>query len=200
MSDPTKPTAVAQRPPLPIGKIVFDLFLLAVVGTLVVSALSLRPAAGFVPLLVGIPTTIALLVRLVLDVLRRGKDYRPAVVAQQEADHELDAEELATASISDLTRAARAEIEEEGHTTPEEERRQRIFAVWGIAYVALSTALTVFILPLPGLHTWFVPVALVALIVIFRIIRLGWVRAILISAILTGAMYGLLVLFLGVRL
>lgn len=194
----TRPASAAERPPIPVGKVVFDLFLLAVVGTLVVSALSLRPAAGFVPLLVGIPTTVALLVRLLLDLFRRGKDYRPSVLAEDE--RELDAEELATASISDLTRAARAEIEEEGQTSPEEDRRQRIFAVWGIAYVALSTVLTVFILPLPGLHTWFVPVALVALVVIFRIIRLGWLRAILISAILTGAMYGLLVLFLGVRL
>jgi hypothetical protein len=199
MSDSMRPAPAASRPPIPVGKVVFDLFLLAVIGTLVISALSLRPAAAFVPLLVGVPTTIALLVRLALDLLRRGKDYRPSV-ADRENDHDLDAEELATASISDLTRAARAEIEEESQTTPEEDRRQRIFALWGIAYAVLSTVLTVFILPLPGLHTWFVPVALVALVVVFRIIRLSWLRSILISAILTGAMYALLVLFLGVRL
>lgn len=183
------------RPPIEVGKVVFDLFLLAVVGTLVISAFSLRPGAAFVPLLVGIPTTVALLVRVILDVLRLGKDYRPA-----EPDHELSSEEIGNASISDLAKAARAEIEEEANATPEETRRQRIFAIWGIAYVALSAVLTVFILPLPGLHTWFLPVALVALIVIFRIIRLTWLKTILISVILTGVMYGLLVLFLGVRL
>jgi hypothetical protein len=184
------------RPPLPVGKIVFDVFLIVIIGALVISALGLKPMAALVPLIIGVPTLVGLIVRLVLDVLRRGRDYRVDV----EEEIELSAEEMADASIADLTRAARAEIEEEGSVTGEEARRQRVFAIWGAAYAVVSTLLTIFILPLPGLHTWFVPIALVALIVILRIIRLSWWRAVLISVALTAAMYGMLVLFLGVRL
>jgi hypothetical protein len=196
----TTPDAAApvERPPISIGKIVFDLFLLAVVGTFVVSALGLKPGAALVPLIVGVPTVVALLIRTALDVLRLGKDYRPVMGEPEVTD--LDAKALAEASLSDLAKAARAEIEEESQVSPDEAKRQRVFAIWGASYVVLSALLTTYFVPVLGLHTYFVPVALVALIVILRIIKLTWLKTLVISVSLVGVMYVLLVMFLNVRL
>lgn len=187
----------AARPPVPVAKIVFDAFLVLLIGTLVVSALTIKPMAALVPLIIGVPTLGALVVRLVLDILRRGKDYRPEPAAEE---HEISAEHMAEASISELTRAARAEVDEDSKVTSDEAKRQNVFALWGIGYTVVSTVMTIYILPLPGLHTWFVPVALVALVVILRIIKLAWWKAIVIAIGITAVMYLMLVPFLGVRL
>jgi hypothetical protein len=197
MTAPDAPAAV-DRQPASVGKIVFDLFLLAVVGTFVVAALGLKPGAALVPLIVGVPTVVALLIRTVMDVLRLGRDYRPT--PEEPEVHDLDAQLLAEASLSDLAKAARAEIEEESQVSPDEAKRQRVFAIWGASYVVVSALLTTYLAPVLGLHTYFVPVALVALVVILRIIKLSWLKTLAISAGLIGVMYVLLVMFLNVRL
>jgi len=190
------PNATRPRPRIEPGRVGFDLFLLVIVGTLVLTAFSLRPAAALVPLIIGVPAALALIVRLVLDVFRVGRDYRP----EPAEELDLDADDVAHASVAELTRAARAEIEEENKLDPTESGKQRLFILWGVGYVVLSALMTLFVPPVLGLRTWFLPVAFAAMVVILRLIRIAWWKTLAISAGLIAVMYLLLVVFLQVRL
>ncbi|MQA87938.1 MAG: hypothetical protein GEV03_25760 [Streptosporangiales bacterium] len=98
-----------------VDGIVFDLVLLAFVGTLVAVALvSLDPGARLVPLIIGVPTVIGLAIQLVLDLfpgLRRRPLRRPAEgeEAEEAADH-----------------------------APQRGKRELVFAAWIVGFVALT--------------------------------------------------------------
>lgn len=189
------------RAPLDRGRVGFDLLLVVFIGTLVISATQLRPQAALVPLIIGVPTLAGLLIRTVLDLCRWGKDHRLSE-AGEELDASLDPETIASASLADIARAARAEVEadEQAPTDPAEIRRQRFFSLWVLAFVVVAGFASTFLPGILGFHTYYVPCAFVALIVIFRVIRLSWVKTIAISAGVVGLLYFLLAILLEVRL
>jgi hypothetical protein len=163
-----------------IDAIVFDVLLLGFCLTIVVIALGLSEKSRMVPLLVGIPTVIALAFVLVRDV--RGRE--PAAAAAAPSG------ELATADVHDLWQAAVHELEADDQIpdTPEARRRQLAFAIWTLS-VATLAALTSLLVAVP-----------LGLLVILSASGIGWLRAATITAITSGALYCLFVLFLEVRI
>lgn len=183
------PAEVRARPPISIGKVVFDLFLLGVVTAFLVSTAGLHPRAAMVPLIVGIPTAFALAVRTVLDVTRRGRDYRAETAAARPGEG--GPGESAPASVA---------TEAPTYGEAADSKRVLVFTVWSLVSVALIALLTRYVPALPGLETYFLPVSFVALVVIFRFIRLSWLKTVVISIALVVAMYYILGDFLHVRL
>ena len=154
-----------------LGALILDGLLVAFTALIVVSALGLRGGAGMVPLVIGIPTLIGALYILVVDVRATLTAAAPAV--------EPDAPSL-------LDRIA---LEEEAEfETPEARRRQALFALWVVGFVALAWVTSFYVA---------VPVALVAL---FLIVRLHPVAIVIAVAGVVGLLYGLFDLFLRVRL
>jgi hypothetical protein len=190
-----------ERPPIELGRVGFDLLLVLIIGVFVVQATLLRPQAGLVPLIVGIPTLAALLVRTILDVGRWGKDHRPQPDALEDSPS-LVADEMAGASLAEIARAAKAEVEadERGPADPKERARQRFYALWVTAIVVVGGLATTFVPGVLGFHTWYVPACFVALVVVFRVIKLGWLKTLAISIGLVGVLYYLLAVLLEVRL
>lgn len=161
------------------GAIAFDLVLLAFTLLIVVSSLSLRPGVGSVPLLVGLPTLLALLLILAKDVVPPAPTPAPA------GEPTLGP----SGGIRGLVAAAETEEAEEVLVAePGSPRRQLGFTAWTIGFVILA-ALTSFYVAVP-----------VALVAILAGIRLHWLAIVLIVAGTLAGFYGLFDLFLGVRL
>jgi hypothetical protein len=121
----------AERRRRSTGALVFDIVMMAFVTLIVVTALGIRPGARLVPLSIGLPTLGLLALQLALDI--RG---RAAVRHVPLADTD-----LAQASISEVLDAAREEdTEEVVNESPENLRRQALFAAWTVAFVVLGFA------------------------------------------------------------
>jgi len=161
----------ASRPDRYLGALVLDVLLVGFTTLIVLSAIGLRGDAGMVPLVVGVPTLIGALYLLVLDV--RSALARRALAPEPDAPSLLD----------QITLEEEAEFE-----TPEARRRQGLFALWVMAFVALAWV-TSFYVAVP-----------VALLVLFLIIRLHPVAIVVAIAGVVGLLYGLFDLFLRVRL
>ena len=162
------------------GAIAFDLVLVGFALLIVVNSLTLRPGVGSVPLLVGIPTLLALLAILMRDLTPHGRPPEPV------GDPNLGV----AGGIRGLVAAAETEGAEEMELAdePGSRRRQLAFTAWTIGFVILA-ALTSFYIA--------VPVALVAILVA---IRLNWLAIVLIVAGTLAGFYLLFDLFLRVRL
>lgn len=110
-----------------VDAVIFDLVMLAFVGTLVaVALLSLDPGARLVPLIIGVPTLTGLALQLLLDLfpgLRRRALRRPP-----ESDPPADEEATDEAEGEDTT----------AEHVPQRGRRQLVFAGWAIGFVALT--------------------------------------------------------------
>jgi Tripartite tricarboxylate transporter TctB family len=163
-----------------IDAIVFDVLLIAFAATIVISAFGIGEKSRMIPLLVGVPTLIALGVVLARD-LRGTVPEAPPETGEPR--------ELATADVHDLWQAAVHELEEDDQIpdTPEARRRQLWFALWAIAVVALAAVTSLMIA---------VPLGLLAILGLGGI---GWVRSAVITAATCGVLYCLFVLFLEVR-
>ncbi|TDE00681.1 hypothetical protein [Jiangella asiatica] len=174
-------------------RITFDLLLAAFLATFVYSSLDLRPDSRLVPLIVGLPTLAAMLVRTVLD-LRGTNPERGRAASRPDG--------LATASLADLTRAAREEVAADAElaTGGQELRRQRVFALWGLAVVMVPVLATEYLQPIPGLRTYFVPAVVAGLLFIIRWVGMSWVKTVAITASISALMYLLLGVLLNVRL
>lgn len=188
-----------------LHRIFFDLLLMAFLGTFVVISLDLRSGPGQVPLIVGVPTLAAMIVRTVLDVrgsVGEAADDSRLGHASDDQPVRRQSGELASASLSDLTRAAKEEAaaEAEVATSHQEIRRQRTFALWGLALVGAAVLATTYLIPPFGLQTYFVPTAVVGLLFIIRWVGISWVRTIAITAGVGAFMYLMLGVFLSVRL
>ena len=173
MNDDSKP----RRSP---GAITFDLVLIGFTLLIVVTSLSLRPGVGSVPLLVGVPTLLALVVILATDLVPRSTPTGPA------ADPNLGA----AGAILGLVGAAETEeaVAMEPADEPQSRPRQLAFTAWTIGFVILA-AVTSFYIAVPA-----------ALVVILAAIRLRWPAIVLITAGTLAGFYGLFDLFLRVRL
>jgi len=163
-----------------IDAIVFDVLMIAFAATIVIAAFGIGEKSRMIPLLVGIPTLVALLVVLARDV--RGEVPAEHVAAAAPP-------ELAKADVHDLWQAAVHELEEDDQLpdTPEARRRQLWFAVWAAAVVALAWVTSLFLA---------VPLGLV---LILGLGGIGWVRSVVITAATSAVLYCLFVLFLEVR-
>lgn len=164
-----------------IDALIFDVVLIAFSATIVISALQLSEKSGLVPLLVGIPTLAALGVVLARDLRGQLPEPEEPPAAPQE---------LASADVHDLWQAAVHELEEDDQLpdSPEARRRQLLFAAWTLA-VAVLAALTSLLAAVP-----------VGLLAILGLGGIGWLRAVVITAATSGALYCLFVLFLEVRI
>lgn len=163
------------------GAIAFDLVLVGFTLLIVVNSLTLRPGVGSVPLLVGVPTLLALLAILLRDLVPRAKS--PELAGHLDLG--------ASGGIRGLVAAAETEgaaEEMELADEPGSRRRQLAFTAWTIGFVILA-ALTSFYIA--------VPVALVAILVA---IRLKWLAIVLVVAGTLAGFYLLFDLFLRVRL
>lgn len=158
------------------GRIVFGLFLLTFVLLIIVSSFSLRPGVGTVPLLVGMPTLIAIVWILVMDLFPRSESVT-------------DDEEL-HGPMAGVRGVLAAAAEEEEDLTPDAGagRRQLAFTAWTIGFVALAVVTSFYVA---------VPVALAAILVA---IRVNLLATALIVVGTVGSLYALFDLFLGVRL
>ena len=163
-----------------IDAIAFDLLLIGFCLAIVVTALGLSEKSRMVPLLVGIPTVVALGAVLARDV----RGHRLAEAATAPAD------DLATADVGELWQAAVHELEEDDQLpdTPEARRRQLAFAVWAVA-VATLAALTSLLIAVP-----------LGLLAILAASGIGALRTVALTAAVSGVLYCLFVLFLEVRL
>ncbi len=154
-----------------LGALILDIVLITFTTLIVVSAMGLRGDAGLVPLVIGIPTLIGAVYVFALD-LR-------TALARDGAAPEPDAPSL----LDQISLEEEAEFE-----TPEARRRQALFALWVIGFVALAW-LTSFYVAVP-----------VALLVLFVIVRLHPVAIVVAIAGVVGLLYVLFDLFLRVRL
>jgi hypothetical protein len=179
-------------------RILFDLLLGAFFATFVISSLTLRPDSRLVPLIVGLPALAAMAVRTALDI--RGTTDRAAAPRGDAATP--DANTLAAASLTELARAARDQVEAEAEVEAahQETRRQRVFAAWAVAVVLVPVLATEYLAPVLGLRTYFLPGAALGLLVITRWVGLSWLRSIAVTACVIVFMYLMLDILLGVRL
>jgi hypothetical protein len=157
------------------GAILFDLILIGFVGLLVVNAFGIRPGAALVPLLIGVPTIVAALIILVLDVF---PNLRRATGGDQEG------------GFARLGAIREAEDEDELELTvgPGELRRQAAFALWVVGFVILAALTNVYVA---------IPVALIA---IFLAVRVPLLHIALIVGVTMLGFYGLFHYLLNIRL
>ncbi len=181
-----------------LHRIVFDLVIVLFLATFVVSSLGLRPDSRLVPLIVGLPTLAAIAVQTVLDI--RGSTEPEA--GQRVEVGAPDAAAMAAASLTDLARAARDEVEAEAEAEAGrlESRRQRVFALWATAVLLLPVLATGLLDPILGLRTYFLPATVVGLLFITRWVGLSWLRSVAVTVGITAFMYLMLGVMLGVRL
>jgi len=127
-----------------VDPVVFDIVLLSFASVIVFSALGLRPGSRLVPLVIGIPTVIALVAQTALDIFR----FRHPVQEASVTGH--DPLDLGFARLGEVVSAAvREEAEDTVLPTGEEaRRRQLLFALWAVGLGVLAT-LTTFYLAAP---------------------------------------------------
>lgn len=122
----------------PLDGLIFDFVLLAFAMIIIFDAFGLRPGSRLVPLVIGIPTVVALVVQSGIDIARFRIPETEASVG------ELDPADLANARLVDLVAAAAQEEAEDSELPSDEEarRRQLLFALWasGVAVVAVLTS------------------------------------------------------------
>jgi Tripartite tricarboxylate transporter TctB family len=134
--------APATRRTRSIEAIVFDLFLVAFVGLIVWTASGINPRAALVPLVIGIPTLVGLLITLGRDVV--GAPERTA------GTRPLDAGALRESSVDDTLALAAEELEADSALPddPAARRAQAALAIWAFGFVALAIA-TSFLVAVP---------------------------------------------------
>jgi uncharacterized protein (DUF983 family) len=167
-----------------IEAIAFDIVLLAFTLVIVVAALQLRsPGARFVPLVVGIPTLLAIALLLLRD-MQPGAGAHPRTDAAAVLPD--DARRL---GLDDMIAAAHAEqaADDELPVDPEARRRQAIFSVWAIGFVAAAI--------LFGFRLT-TPLALFAILIVGTR-RL--VLSLLVAAVASGILWVIFDAFLNVR-
>ncbi len=131
MSATASTVRTAERRRRSTGAIVFDVVMIAFVALIVVTALGLRPGARLVPLSIGLPTLGLLALQLALDIRGRAT-VRHVPLAETD---------LAQASIGEVLDAARVEdTDEVVNESPENLRRQALFAAWTVAFIVLGFA------------------------------------------------------------
>lgn len=176
--------AVRRREP---HRIVFDLLLIAFLATIVVNSLDLRPDSRLVPLIVGVPSVVAMMVRTVLDLRGTAGGRNTASAA---------------ASLTGLTMAMKSTAAAEAETVAghQERRRQLVFAVWSIAVVIVPVLATSYLDPILGLRTYFLPSMVAGLLFIVRWVGMSWLKTVAITAGIGAFLYLMLGVFLSVRL
>jgi hypothetical protein len=180
MTVSNEPSASGERE-RSLESIVYHLVLTAFAGVIVVSSLGLRSGPRLVPLVVGVPTLIGMLLLTIGQVV--GHRAEPDSVDPD------DFADLKSARLGTLAGMAAKEVAEDNAlpTDPESARKRRVFVVWAILVLAVA---------------WFVNfyVAMtVGLITIYRYSRIGWVKTLLITGVTVGTIYGTFDLMLGVR-
>jgi hypothetical protein len=200
------------------GRIVFDLLQLAFAVTIVVSALALDGDRASMPLLIGVPTVIALTLQLLLDAApqvavaartatgrlfgshRHAADTGPvldvAPVPVSDGDggaRPVDGIGLSTAVLTGVRKqtaeAEVAEEQEESYTNRQILQRQAAFAVWSVGFVVVG-AVAGFVLA--------IPLSLMFFLVVLA--RETWLRSAVIASVTALALWGLFDAMLGVPL
>jgi putative tricarboxylic transport membrane protein len=197
------------------GRIVFDGLLLAFTATIVVSATRLSGDPATMPLLIGVPLLLALVLQLLLDAVpqvrvaardaaRRVIGSRgartgppgPVPAARPEpvaADRTRSEPGTATAVLTEIReqneQVEAAEREEETYTSRTILLRQTAFAAWAVGFVVLG-ALAGFVIA--------IPVALLFFLVV--IARESWLRSALVALVTWLVIWGLFGALLGVPL
>ncbi len=178
MSEATTTARTAQPRRRSTGALVFDIVMIAFVTLIVVTAIGLRPGARLVPLSIGLPTLGLLALQLALDI--RG---RAAVRHVPLADTD-----LAQASIGEVLDAARVEdTEEVVNESPENLRRQALFAAWTVAFIVL------------GFVTNFLVASPVAVAVILLVTRVQPILALILAGVTGLGVWLIFDIFLQVR-
>lgn len=182
-----------------IEAIIFDLVLLAFVGALVGSSiLDLGPRARLVPLIIGVPTLIGIVILLLFDLfpglraslsrLNPASEARPAV-ERSGPETGGEASEQTPSEADPLALAMEGEEDEQSEENPEAGRRELIFAAWVVGFFAL-TAIFGLLISIP-----------VALFFFFKVLnREGWVLTLAMTVGTWAFIYVLFGLVLGVRL
>jgi hypothetical protein len=182
----TKSEAAGRTGQRSIEALVFDIFLLIFVGTLVSVALfNLGPGARLVPLIVGIPTLIGILGVLLFDLFPGLRAIlpgaRPTVGQGPPPDRSVTA-----ADIGEM--ALEGEAEEKPEDTPEARKREATFALWAIGFFIL-TIFTGLLVSIP-----------IALLVFFKVLnRESWLISVSITVGTWLFIYVLFGMVLGVR-
>lgn len=130
----TTPTETIRRT-RSVEALVFDVVLVAFVGLIVYTALGINPRAASVPLIIGIPTLIGLVVVLASDL--RGR------VVPTGGDHvPVEAASLRTSSVAGTLELAEEELTADAELPSDRQsrRRQAILAAWVVGFVALAAA------------------------------------------------------------
>lgn len=198
--------------PRQVGRIIFDVLMLAFTVTLVVSALSITNDAATMPLLIGVPLAVALTLQLLVDLApAAGVRLRSSVVSLlPRRTPEPTEDPRVAAPVGNPPAAAPAgstrvlaearvqtEVAEEAERAEEQEQygdrtvlwRQAAFAVWAVGFVALAWLIG---------FTAAIPLALLFFLVV--IAREGWVRSLVVTVCSWAFLYGLFVLLLGLPL
>lgn len=190
------PTPSKKAKTRSVSAIVFDLFLLAFVGTLVgISLSSLGPSARLVPLIVGVPTLLGIAALLLLDLfpgLRKSGSEPPDEADGKEVGEPDPASTPVeqTAGGAGTGELAMEEAEEEGKPEESQEARKRevIFALWAVGFFVLA-AIFGLLVSIP-----------IALFVFFKVLnREGWVLTLAMTAGTWLFIYVLFGVVLGVR-
>jgi putative tricarboxylic transport membrane protein len=194
-----------------VGRIFFNALLLAFTVTLSVDALSITNEAATMPLLIGVPVSIALALQLFLDLMpavrRRVRTSAISVVRSPRGDTDGGEPGGAGAGVraarhpggSGVLTEARAQSEaaEEAEEAQEQAQysdravlwRQAAFLAWTVGFVALGS-LVGFVVA--------IPVALLFFLVVMA--RESWRLSLAVVACSWGFLYGLFDLVLGVSL
>lgn len=126
-----------------IEAIVFEALMVAVVGVILIDALSLRPATRLVPYVVGIPSFIGMVILLVRDLIgteatTEASETPAAVYDPATGEHHLP--DLVHAGLVELITAAEEEVRSDGvlPDTPEARRRQALLAAWALGVLIVA--------------------------------------------------------------
>lgn len=168
-----------------LSAIIFDLFLLALVCTLVgISLASLGPGARLVPLIVGIPTLLGLLTLFIMDLFPALRRKKRVEVSRETAESPDDI--LKETDISDLI--LEGEGDEKAAESPEAIKRMVIFALWAVGFFIL-TIFTGLLISIP-----------IALFVFFKLLnRESWIMTLSMTIGTWAFIYVLFGIVLGVR-
>ena len=197
-----------------IGRIVFDVLLLAFSATIVVQATDIENEAATMPLLIGVPVVVGLTLQLLLDAVpgagprmrsslitltggrRRSGDGKTPAQERESVAVGAGGQDAAHTSVLEEARLQTHAAEQAAEQEEEAEQssrqvlaRQGIFAAWSVGFVALAW-LVGFVVAIP-----------VALLFFLRFLaHETWLRSVLVTLGAWAFLYGLFVLLLGVQL